>query len=125
MLLSPLQFQYFVKNTFTTFKYSSFNRGYHVYKDVWISIIADDSLACEREEACEKESRCNHMDDCFSKNIARHVPLNWSKMASKFLQFTNLIRVELTGKRFISLCWIGTQNTSKLFFEEMQELRHG
>ena len=92
---------------------------------MWISIIADDSLACEREEACEKESRCNHMDDCFSKNIARHVPLNWSKMASKFLQFTNLIRVELTGKRFISLCWIGTQNTSKLFFEEMQELRHG
>ena len=29
-----------------------------------------------------------------------HIPLNWSKVASKFLQFTNRhIRVELTGKR--------------------------
>ena len=37
--------------------------------------------------------------DCVSKKIA-HVPLNWSKVASKFLLITNChIRVEVTGKR--------------------------
>ena len=38
-------------------------------------------------------------DDCVSKNIVGHVPLNWSKEASKFLQLTNQgVRVEVTGK---------------------------
>ena len=37
--------------------------------------------------------------DCVSKKIVGHVPLNWSKVASKFLQITNHhIRVEVTGK---------------------------
>ena len=57
------------ENTFTTFNYCSFSRGYHVYKDVWISIIVDDSLTCKREQNNEKESRCNYMDDYVSKNI--------------------------------------------------------
>ena len=38
-----------IENTFTAFKYSSFIRGYHVYKDVWIHIVGDDSLTCEQE----------------------------------------------------------------------------
>ena len=38
-----------IENTFTAFKYSSFFRGYHVYKDVWIHSIGDDSLTCEQE----------------------------------------------------------------------------
>ena len=38
-----------IENTFTAFKYSSFIRGYHVYKDVWIHIAGDDSLTCEQE----------------------------------------------------------------------------
>ena len=38
-----------IENTFTAFKYSSFIRGYHVYKDVWIHSIGDDSLTCEQE----------------------------------------------------------------------------
>ena len=38
-----------IENTFTAFKYSSFIRGYHVYKDVWIHITGDDSLTCEQE----------------------------------------------------------------------------
>ena len=38
-----------IENTFTAFKYSSFIRGCHVYKDVWIHIIGDDSLTCEQE----------------------------------------------------------------------------
>ena len=38
--------------------------------------------------------------DCVSKKMVRHVPLNWSKVASKFFQITNHhIRVEVTGKR--------------------------
>ena len=38
-------------------------------------------------------------DHCFKK-IVRNVPLNWSKVASKFPQFTNNhICVEVTGKR--------------------------
>ena len=36
---------------------------------------------------------------CFKKEEG-HVPLNWSKVASEFLQFTNHhIRIEVTGKR--------------------------
>ena len=50
-----------------------------------------------------------------SKKIVGHVPLNWSKVASKFLQFTNHhIRVEVTGKRVII--------PVIYFFMEMQEL---
>ena len=62
----------------------------------------------------------------FQKKIVGDVPLNWSKVASKFLQFRNHhICVEVAGKRVNPLCWIGTQNTIKLFFMEMQELWHG
>ena len=36
-------------------KYSSLSRGYRVYKDVWVPIIGDDSLTCEREEHNEND----------------------------------------------------------------------
>ena len=40
------------------------------------------------------------VDDCFSKNVVEHVPFNWSKLATKFLQFPNhRICVAVTGKR--------------------------
>ena len=32
-----------------------FIRGYHVYKDVWIHIIGDDSLTCEQEQRNEND----------------------------------------------------------------------
>ena len=44
-----------IENTFTAFKYSSFIRGYHVYKDVWIHIVGDDSLTCEQEQRNEND----------------------------------------------------------------------
>ena len=44
-----------IENTFTAFKYSSFIRGCHVYKDVWIHIIGDDSLTCEQEQRDEND----------------------------------------------------------------------
>ena len=92
---------------------------------MWIFIILEDSLTLKREEHNEKECRCNSMDDCVSKTDSRRCSTK-SKVASKFLQFRNHhICVEVAGKRVNPLCWIGTQNTSKLFFMEMQELWHG
>ena len=44
-----------IENTFTTFEYPSFSRGYQVYKVVWISITGDDTLTCEREEHNEND----------------------------------------------------------------------
>ena len=39
-------------------------------------------------------------DDCVSKKIVGYAPLNWSKAASRFPQFTNhQIRIVVTGKR--------------------------
>ena len=67
-----------IENTFTTFKYSSFSRGYRVYKDVWIPIIGDDSLTCEREEHNENDKTAVAIiwDESVSKKIVGHVPLN-------------------------------------------------
>ena len=69
---------------------------------MWISITGDDSLTCEREEHNENDKSAVAItwDDCVSKKIVGHVPLNLNKVASKFLQLTNHhIRVEVTGKR--------------------------
>ena len=102
---------------FQVFKYSSFSREYHVYKDVCIPVIGNDSLTCEREEHNENDKNAVAIvwDDCVSKKIVGHVPLNWSKVASKFLQFTNHhSRVEVAGKRvIIPVIYV---------FMEMQEL---
>ena len=90
-----------IENTFTMLKYSLLSRGYHVYKDVWVPIIGDDSLTCEREEHNENDQTAVAIIwvDLVSKKIVRHVPLNWSKVASKFPQITNHhIRAEVTGK---------------------------
>ena len=39
-------------------------------------------------------------DDCISKKIVRHVPFNWSNLASMFLKVPNsCIRGTVTGKR--------------------------
>ena len=58
-----------IKNTFSAFKYSSFSRGYHAYKDVWIPFIGDDSITCEREEHNENDKNAVAIiwDDCVSK----------------------------------------------------------
>ena len=74
----------------------------HLCKDVWIPIICDDSLTCEREEHHENDENAVAIiwDDCVSNKIVGHVTLNWSKVASKFLQLTKpQIRVKVTGKR--------------------------
>ena len=91
-----------IENTFTTFRYSSFSRGYHVHKDAWIPIIGDDSLTCERKEHNENDTNAVTIVwyGCVSKKIVGHIPLNCSKVASRILQFTNhQIREETTGKK--------------------------
>ena len=67
------------------FKYSSFSRGYHVYKDVWILIIRDDLLTCEQEH--NNNNRVAIIWDDHYMQL--HVPLNLNQVASRFLQFTN------------------------------------
>ena len=107
------------------FKYSSFSRGCYVCKDVWISIIGDCSLTCEREEHNENDKSAVAIiwDDCVSKTIVGHVPLNWRKVASKFLQLTNHhICVEVTGKRISCDVGLGLEIPANYFLMEMQEL---
>ena len=60
-----------------------------------------------------------------SKNTG-HVPLNWSKISSKFLQFTNhYIHVEVTGKRVNRGVGLGLKISVNYLFIEMQKLQHG
>ena len=83
-----------------------------MYKDVCIPVIGDDSLTCEREEHNENDKNAVAIvwDDCASKKIVGHVPLNWSKV-----KFANRhIGVEVIGKRVII--------PVIYFFMEMEEL---
>ena len=57
------------------------------------------------------------------QKIVGYVPLNWSKMAPKFLQITNYhIRLEVTGKRVNHGVEVGLEIPLNYFFMEMQEL---
>ena len=82
-------------------------------------------MTCEREEHNENEKSAVAImwDDCVSKKIVGHVPLNWSKVASKFLQLTNHHnRVEVTGKKVNRGVGLGPEIPANNFFMEMQEL---
>ena len=87
---------------FTVFKYSSYSRGYHAYKEIWNPFVGDDTLICKLEESNEhnKNAVATVFDDCLLKRIVRHVPLYWSKLTLNFLQFLNhSICVVVTDKR--------------------------
>ena len=61
-----------------------------------------DSLIYEPEESNEhdKYAVATGFDDCLLKKVVGLVPLYWSKLAFKFLQFQNhSICVAVTGKR--------------------------
>ena len=67
-----------------------------------IPIIGDDSLTRQREEYSENDKNAVAVvwDNCVSKKVVGHFPLNWSKVASISLQLTNPhISVEVTAKR--------------------------
>ena len=80
--------------------------------------MGDDSLTCEREEHNENDKSvvATIWDDCVSKMIVGYLPLNWSKVASKFLQLTNhQIRVEVTGKRVNRCVGLGLEIPANYF----------
>ena len=55
--------------------------------------------------------------------LVGHVPLNWSKVLSKLLQFTNRhVRVEVNGKRINRGFRLGLEIQKTIFFMEMQKL---
>ena len=55
--------------------------------------------------------------------LVGHVLLNWSKMLSKLLQFTNgHVRVEVNGKRINRGFRLGLEIQKTIFFMEMQKL---
>ena len=116
-----------IENTFTTFKYSSFSRGQHVYKNVWILIIGDDSLTCKQEEHNE-----NHQTAVaiiwvdYVQKIVGYVPLSWSKMTSKFLQIKNYhTRVEVIGTRVNHGVEVGLKIPLNCFLRRCQSYSMG
>ena len=44
---------------FSVFKYSSFGRGYHVYKDILQPTMSDDSLHCEEKKRQRVRQACS------------------------------------------------------------------
>ena len=105
---------------FTVFKYSSYSRGYHAYKEIWNPLVGDDSLICEQEQSNEHDKYAVAIvfDDCLLKKVVGHVPLYWSKLAFKFPQFQNhSIRVATTGKRVNRGADLGLEIPADYFFD--------
>ena len=98
--MSLLIFQYqFISMGTSQFSSTVLTAG--AYKEIWNPLVGDDSLICEPEESNEHDKYAVAIifDDCLLKKIVGHVPLYWSKLAHKFLQFQNHnIRVAVTGK---------------------------
>ena len=82
------------------YKSSSYSREYHAY--IWRPVVGDETLICEQEETNEYDRNAVSImfDDCISKKVVGHVPFSWSKLAVKFLEFSNhRICVVVIGKR--------------------------
>ena len=113
---------------FTVFKYSSYSRGYHVYKEIWNPLVGDDSMICEPEESNEHDKYAFAIvfDDSLLKKVVGQVPLSWSKFAFKFLQFQNhSIRVAITDKRVNRGACLGLEIPVDYFFMETVRSYHG
>ena len=81
--------------------------------------MGDDSLICEPEERNEHDKYVVAIvfDDCLLKKVVGHIPLYWSKLAFKFLQFQNhSIHVAVTGKRVIRGAGLGLEIPVDWFF---------
>ena len=77
--------------SFSIIKYSSFSKGYHVYK-VWRQpTVGDDSLHCKEEKANEydKDAVAIIYNDFHSNKVVGYVPHYWSESANIFLKFPN------------------------------------
>ena len=74
----------------------------HDYKDVWIPIIGENSLTCERKEFNENDKNAVTIiwDDCVSKKTVGHGRQNWSKLASTFMHVFSFF---LTNQRVFAI----------------------
>ena len=93
------------------------------YKKIWNPLVGNDSLICEPEESNEhdKYEVAIVFDDCLLKKVVGHVPLYWSKLAFKFLQFQiHSIRVVVTGMRVNRGAVIGLEIPVDYFFMETE-----
>ena len=89
-------------DSFSVYKYRTFSRMYHVYKDSRQPTLGVDSLHCEEEKDNEYDKHAVAIIyDCFHSNkVVGHIPLYWSESANKFLKFLSYhIRVVVIGKR--------------------------
>ena len=109
----------FVDDSFSAFKYSSFSKGYHVYKERSQTTVGDDSLHCEEEKDNEYDKHAVAIiyDSFHSNKIVGHVPLYWRKSANNFLKFPNHhICVVVTGKRVNRGFALGLETPVDYFF---------
>ena len=81
---------------YETFAVESMVRGYHVYKDIWISAVGEE-LPCVRE--------MENLRDPFAVAVARsgitvgHIPRKISSTCSMFLRLGGMINCRVTGER--------------------------
>ena len=112
----------FIETTFTTFKYSSFSRGTMFTKTCGFpSLVMTCYLDNEDNIENDKNAVAIVWDDCTSKKAVGHIPLKWSKVAFKFLQFTNNhLCVKVTGKGVNRGVGLGLEILVNYFVMEMQ-----
>ena len=111
----------FLDESFSVFKYSSFNRGYHIYNDRLQPTVSDDFLHWEEEKENEYDKRAVAiMYDSFHLNtVVGHFLLYWNELANKCLKFLNYhIRAVVTVllKRMNSGIGLGLEISADYFF---------
>ena len=110
--------------SFSVFKWSSFSRGYHVYKDRCQPTVGDDSLHCQQEKDIEynKHGVAIIYDSFHSNKVLGQIPFYWSKFANTFLKFpSHHIRLVGVGKNVCEQrLWSRTRDTSWLLFSWRQ-----
>ncbi|CAH3013886.1 unnamed protein product [Porites evermanni] len=86
----------------TTYSFRSCIRGYHVYKDIWDSVVGE-VLDCEHEPDNPHDTHAvavkRVQDQGGMQQIVGHVPLTLSRVFHLFLKHGGQISVEVTGKR--------------------------
>ena len=80
--------------------FDSYVRGFHVYKDVWSSLIGEEVLECFHEKENKTFAVAVYRNDLSRRINVGHVPINISKLLVKFLQLPNSFPTcKVTGRR--------------------------
>ena len=98
MVLQGQEIAIVIDNDLKLWSFSSFVRGYHAYMDIWVPLIGDDSLTCQKEHDNEHD---NHAVAIIrERRTVGHVPENISGFVWRFLCLPNTsVRVEVLGPR--------------------------